>query len=452
MDAAGHYAELSAKLGPAHPALVNLRAQMQQIRASLPAEMSRIRLSLKADYDLAHERVEEIQKDLTNAVAQSHAANMPQATLRQLEISATTYQNLYDTFLHRYTDALQEQKSPIGEAPIITAATPPAIRNYKKLLIVSGVFPLLGLAVGGGIGFLREFVNRAFWTSRAIESNLRLPCISIVPKVDRKELSRAVARSSPNAPAQDVAPRTMIRSNRELGWYALDAPFSRDAEALRAIKLGFDLEAGKRGNVIGFTSALPNEGKSTLALGFALLAARGGARVILVDCDLRNPALTRAVAPSANIGLGLAEVLTGRAAPDDVVFRGPSTKLVFLPAVHTRVQPFSADILAGPQIVKLFEELSANYDVVVADLSPLSPIVDASTTTNFVDNYFMIIEWGRTRVETVIHTLRSVSGIYQNIASVVLNKAHLKRLARYDLHLSDYYYSKYDGRYGLPKI
>ncbi len=456
MDASSKYAELSTKLGPEHPALVNLRAQMQQIRTSLPSEFARLRLTLKGDYDLAQERVKEIQKELSEAVAQSHAANMAQATLRQLKISAQTYQNLYDTFLHRYTDALQEQKSAIAAASVISPATPPAIRNYNKLLMVSAIFPLLGLGVGGAIGFLRECVNRAFWTSWTVQSSLHLPCISIVPKVNGKRLNgkrlrRAVAPPSSTATGQDVGRRTMVRGDRALGWYAIDAPFSRYAEALRAIKLAVDLATGKRGAVIGFTSALPNEGKSTVALGFALLAARGGARVILVDCDLRNPSLTKAVAPGANAGLGLVEVLTGRTAVENIVFTDPSSKLDFLPTVQERVQPYSADILAGESIVKLFEVLRANYDFIVVDLSPLAPIVDASATTQFVDNYVLIVEWGKTKVETVIHTLRSAPDVYNATVGVVLNKADIKQVARYDSHLSGYYYTKYDTRYGLSE-
>jgi Mrp family chromosome partitioning ATPase len=203
---------------------------------------------------------------------------------------------------------------------------------------------------------------------------------------------------------------------------------------LRAIKLAVDLTAGNRGAVIGFTSALPNEGKSTVALGFALLAARGGAKVVLVDCDLRNPSLTRAVAPSANAGLGLVEVVTGRAALENIVYTDPSSKLEFLPTAYERAQSTSSDILAGPRMAKLFED------------------VDASATTNFVDNFVLVVEWGSTKVETVIHTLRSAPEVYAATRGVVLNKADIKRLASYDSHLSGYYYSKYDARYGLPEI
>ena len=91
----------------------------------------------------------------------------------------------------------------------------------------------------------------------------------------------------------------------------INSPFSRFAEAIRSIKLAIDLNNGSVNGkqVIGFTSSLPNEGKSTIAASLALLVAQAGARVILVDCDLRNPSLTRKLAPGAE--LGILDVIAG---------------------------------------------------------------------------------------------------------------------------------------------
>ena len=88
-------------------------------------------------------------------------------------------------------------------------------------------------------------------------------------------------------------------------WAVLDSPFSRFAEAIRAIKLAVDLNGDvvNANKVIGVTSSIPNEGKSTIAASLALLMAQVGARVILVDCDLRNPTLSRKLAPNADCGL-----------------------------------------------------------------------------------------------------------------------------------------------------
>src|SRR5215470_475580 len=85
-------------------------------------------------------------------------------------------------------------------------------------------------------------------------------------------------------------------------WYVVDSPLSRFAESMRAIKMAADVGAGAK-SVIGVTSALPNEGKSTIAASIALLMSHADAPTILVDCDLRHPSLTRTLAPAAKAGL-----------------------------------------------------------------------------------------------------------------------------------------------------
>ena len=84
----------------------------------------------------------------------------------------------------------------------------------------------------------------------------------------------------------------MVARGHDLSWTVIEAPFSRYAEEVRSIKLAIDVNRGVETNkVVGFTSSMPEEGKSTTSTAVALLAAQANARVILIDCDLRNPVL-----------------------------------------------------------------------------------------------------------------------------------------------------------------
>jgi Mrp family chromosome partitioning ATPase len=96
-----------------------------------------------------------------------------------------------------------------------------------------------------------------------------------------------------------------------------EAPFSRFTESIRALKLAADLQGG-RGlpKVIGLTSSVPGEGKSTIAVALAGHIAHVGQWVILVDCDLRNPAVSWSLAPDTNIGI--LEVISGHSSLEDV--------------------------------------------------------------------------------------------------------------------------------------
>lgn len=127
------------------------------------------------------------------------------------------------------------------------------------------------------------------------------------------------------------APRTIVCKDQLLS-YVVDAPLSRFAELIRSIKVAVDLEKrSKSSKVIAITSTVPNEGKSTIALSLARLMSHAGGRIVLLDFDLRNPSLSRSLAPSAK--LGVLEVMVGKASLDQVAWLDPLTKLTFLPAI-----------------------------------------------------------------------------------------------------------------------
>jgi succinoglycan biosynthesis transport protein ExoP len=230
----------------------------------------------------------------------------------------------------------------------------------------------------------------------------------------------------------------------------VDAPFSRFTEEIRAIKLATDLSgASKATRVIGVTSTMPNEGKSTVATALALLAAQTGARVILVDCDLRNPSLTRSLTPNATVGL--LDIVSGRSTLEEAVCREPASKLNFLPAVVKYPLAHSNEFLGHGATKQLIEKLREDYEYVIVDLSPLMPIVDVRASTDLIDSYVFVVEWGRTRIDAVRRALVTAKGIYDNLLGVVLNKADLSAMAKFGGFAETYRYNKHFERYGYTE-
>src|SRR5262249_11424508 len=205
--------------------------------------------------------------------------------------------------------------------------------------------------------------------------------------------------------------------------------------------------ANRLSTVIGFTSAVPNEGKSTTAASLALLIGQVGQRVILIDCDLRNPSLTRALAPNGTTGI--VEVLSGERSVDEVSWRCPVTNLVFLPAPEKSGLLHASEILASAAAKKLFEQLRLSYDYIVVDLPPLAPVVDVRATGHLVDFYFLVVEWGTTKIDVVQHALSRARPVYENLVGAVLNKTDMDQIGHYDMHRSEYYDNKHYARYGL---
>jgi succinoglycan biosynthesis transport protein ExoP len=227
----------------------------------------------------------------------------------------------------------------------------------------------------------------------------------------------------------------------------VDAPLSRFTESIRSLKIAADLHRINKSNkVIGLTSSLPNEGKSTIATALAQIVAHSGHRALLVDLDLRNPSLTRRVSPNAQAGL--LEVIAGEIGLDEVIWTDPRTRLSFLPAVvHTRLA-HSSELLSSEATKNLFERLRAAYDYIIVDCSPLAPVVDVRALKHLVDSFLFIIEWGRTKIDVVEHALGVPSGVYENLLGVVLNKADMARLGRYEVYRGNYYHNRDYARYG----
>jgi len=198
--------------------------------------------------------------------------------------------------------------------------------------------------------------------------------------------------------------------------------------------------------VLGVTSTLPGEGKSTVSSNLAQLIAHAGKKVILVDGDLRNPTLTRSLSPNAR--LGLIDVLSGTVRLQDALHFDSGTRLAFLPAVLESRLAHTSEILASDAFRNLVDALKRDYDYVIIDLSPLAPVVDVRATSATVDSYLYVIEWGKTRINLVQRQLESAPELAERLLGVVLNKANVKALERYEGRDGTYYNEKYYGSYG----
>src|SRR5207237_3446566 len=128
----------------------------------------------------------------------------------------------------------------------------------------------------------------------------------------------------------------------------------------------------------------------TASTAVALLVAQANARVILIDCDLRNPALSRHLAPRATVGL--LEVLSGNASLEDAICKDPVTNLAFMPAVLKSPLANSSELLASDAMKHWLEQLREQSDYIVVDLLQLVPMVDVRSVLSFVDAYVLIID------------------------------------------------------------
>ena len=431
---------LAARYGREHFAAVNLRNQMEELRRSILSELTRIGQTYRSDYEIANARERSLQASLDSVVAQSQNTKQAQLQLRELQSNAQTSRNLYDTFLQHHMEAIQQQSLPITEARLISSASPPNRRSSPSTMIVLALALFASGMLGAAVAVLREFCDRGFRTSGQVEQGLRVPCLATLPKISGTS-------ATPKPISSNANDQRNVISRGGLLAHVVDEPSSRFAESLRALKLAFDLDWQTattdpitQGRVVAFTSTLLQEGKSTVAANFARLMARSGVRAILIDADLRQPSLSRRLAPHA--GAGLVDVVGGNCSIRDAICVDQLTDLDFLPAsAGARNVMHSCDYMTCAAMKRLIEVLQRHYSCVIIDLPPLAPIVDVQATVNFVHSYVYVVEWGRTTVDVVSHHLGRAN-IQHRLLGVILNKANTKQLDRYEK-----YYASYSGKY-----
>lgn len=435
LDLSAKEADWSSRYGRNHAAAVNLRNQMAEMRNSIRSELSRIADSYKSEYEIAQAREQSLQESFNALVSQNNVTSQAQIKLRDLESSASSLRNLYDNFLQRSMEAVQQQTFPVSEARIISPASEPLRKSSpKSLLILAGAL-VGGTLLGGAAAFMREQMDNVFREPSEVERATGIECLGILPRVE--PIPSDVAQPADRA-------KRLLRTDQGIAHHVVAAPFSRFTETLRNVKVAIDL-AGLRlsTRVIGVASALPQEGKTTVAGNLANLLAGSKHRVLLIDADLRNPALTRSLVPEAQAGL--VEVLQSRVSEQDVIWIDPVTGLHVLPAVVPGRISLTADLISSDEMARLLGRLRENYDRIVLDLPPILPVVDVKAASHLIDGFVFVTAWGRTQKQVVLDALSEVELLPGRAIGAVLNGAGQGVLRRLEASEGRYYGDYHQG-------
>jgi polysaccharide biosynthesis transport protein len=434
LDLVNREADWSVRYGKNHLAVVKLRNDVRDARKSIYEELGRIEETLKSEYEIAKKRQGEAEQGLGALVSQSTETNQARVALFSLEAGAQSYRKLYDNFLQQHTESVQQQTYPISDARLLSPAS--VGKTAPQPLKVWIVTAFAGVMLGVGLGAFREIMDRGFRTRDQVRSVLGTECVALFPLLPDQR-KRVFSRRQPLAlPRNDEAHHSSAKIIRTI----VNSPSSPYADAIRSIKLTVDLNTQGNTKVVGLTSCLASEGKSTLAAGMAALTAQSGARVLLLDCDLRHPALSHAIAPDASAGF--VDVVAGKLDLADAVWYDPSTNMAFLPAGADQEVPNATEILASEAAKSLFSTVQIKYDYVIVDLPPLVAGVDVRATAGLIDSYVLVIEWGATKVDAVQYALRNAPNVQEHIVCAVLNKVNIPAMSRYDSHGAKDYYGR----------
>ncbi|MBX4908518.1 MULTISPECIES: polysaccharide biosynthesis tyrosine autokinase [Rhizobium] len=438
LEASKLEAEIEARLGPDHVQAVRLRAEMAEYERLMFDELNRIAESYQSELTVAQSREKSLRDSVDKATGVAATAGETQVQLRELERTRDTYKNLYQSFLARYQEAIQQQSFPITAARIITTAETPTKPSAPKRSLVIAFAMFLGCAFGSGIGAFREFRDRFFRTGDDVKDMLDVESLGVMPLIENNVEDPTLVDPG--------NPRSIARGGKTTT-YVEEHPLSAFAETLRSAKIAIDISASdQRCKVIGVVSSLPGEGKSTTAINFAKLLAMQGARCLLIDADMRNPGATRAIGRHAEAGL--LEAIVDNRPLKDLILLDPKTKLAFLPTVARYRVPHSSELLASRGMDQLLELARQSFDYIIVDLPPLAPVVDARAINPKLDAVVFVIEWGKTSRKVVQSTLLSEPDLYTKCVGAILTKVDPAQMKLYrTFGSSEYYYKRYSRYY-----
>lgn len=446
-DTAKREADISSKYGQNHVAAVNARAEMAELEKSLRGELQRTAESYRSDYEVARSGEENLRKQLDTLVSNAAIQNRSRVELRSLESSSQTYRALYENFLQKYTQAVQDQSFPISEARVVAPAEAPLRKSWPKPLVVLAGALAAGVFVGIAFAFLRELLLRTIKTANEVEQVTGLPCIATVPRI--RSYKR---RSNVSSWLRYLVGAQNDGDARAFMLDTITHPLSATSETMREIKLVAERHQTEEtgGKVIGIVSAISGEGKSTIASNLAHQFAQASKRVIVLDWDLRHPFLSRTLLPDAKEGL--LEAINACQPLGLFSLRTRGLPLFILPTIIGEPIEHTAEVLRDPRNIELLNALKTQYDVIIVDFPPMADFIDVRATSDLVDAYLLVVGYDRVQKSLLAECVSQGKLDTSRVIGAVLNGVDPRQHERKQTRLGRYmpWVSKRSMRYAPP--
>jgi exopolysaccharide transport family protein len=406
-------ADLSVRYGPLHPDMVRARSELSDIDGQIQAEIRRVVSNLDAQAQVARQRTASVQSSLETARGALADNNAASVRLRELEGEAEAARAIYRAFLDRYRETGAQTGVEQADARIVSRAAPPTAPSAPNLTISVALAVVLGLGTGSAAVLAANALQQGLSTPQDVERRLGVAPLGALP------LAATVAAVGEH----DVHPIDLV----------VQRPTSVFAEAVRALRASLSPIAhavvplsAPGGRIVAITSALPGEGKTTAALCVGRVAARSGARVLLIDGDPRRRGATRMLGldPSA----GLAEVLHGVAAWRNIVVVDPASGLEVLPLAASGLS--ADDAFAAPPMDALLAELRQVFDLILIDTAPVLVLTDARILAAKADAVLLLARWRRTPARAVASAARLLHPSGARLLGVCLTQVDARAQAR----------------------
>lgn len=428
-SAAEDLSRLSVLYGDSHPQVRAARLSIDSLRGQLQGKIRAIVKGVEAELQ-EYERAEKgLLAAMDDVNRQGHALSLQLIDYSRLERERTSKANLYETVMEKAAETDLARALRVSNARTVDAAIVPLRPISPKVNVWIGGSAFFGLVFGVVAALIVAYLDNKVRGPADMEAR-GVTLLGVLPTVGNEPVLASYGRRRRNLG------RRIDHTERDMVVHL--EPRSTSAECCRTIRTNLTFQSAERPlRAIAVTSAMPKDGKTTVAINVATVLAQSGRTVLLVDTDLRKPRLHRAFkAPAA---LGVSSILSAQATLEEAA---QSTQVPGLSILASGpIPPNPSELLHTRRFAELIKEATDKFDTVIFDTPPLGAVTDPAVIATQVDGTVMVVRSGTTTRAAVDASLRQLNSVSAHLLGVVLNAVNLSD--------SEYgsYYASYRGYY-----
>lgn len=409
--------DLSNRYLDTHPDLISARSQLADLDAQIVAEVGRTLRTLEAKAASSQQRLDSLLASLGSARGTLRGNNGALVTLDDLDRRAKTSQDVYESYLDRYKQTVAQSGAEQADARVISVAAVPLHLSSPSVPLCIALGLLMGLVLGTIAVVVVENTYRGLTTGEDVEDRIGVRYLGAIPEYDTVD-------QYGSGPMITVA----------------DFPGGTFAEAVRNVVGAVRQGLSGRGQVIAITSALPSEGKTTLAACMVRAVALRGERAVLIDCDAIRRRLSQIVQAGA-ARPGLREVLQ-----DGVPFERALMRDARSPAMVIPITSAFGDtdrLMEQGALHRLVARLREEYDFVILDCPPLLPVAEARELVTLADKVVLAAQWRKTPDYAVRSAIKLLPAKAMDGIGLALTRVDMRQLGKLGLGDSAFIYAAF---------
>lgn len=403
--AATAYSNLSTKFGAKYPPLLEAKAELQRADSDLSQQLATVKSRLEEEYRAAVQVQNSLQQQYDEQTEKAYALNRQQAEFAVLKAEGTSTNQIYNTLQYKLQQAGVDAGLGGINIMLVDSARAPLYPVAPKKMVVLTVGFALGLIVGMGTVFLKEATFDNVHSADQVERTLGYHLLTTIPHFDTSGQIQ-----SSNMKLSQTQAQFLVTCSR---------PLSREAESFRTLRNSILLSSfNAPAKTILVTSTIPGEGKSTTSANFAVVMAQNGARVLVIDADLRRPTLHARYGVSN--GIGLSNLILGENVGDP--FQHPIAELDNLSFLSAgKKVPLPAEALGSSKFYSLLQQWEKEFDYVIIDSAPLLIVSDSHPLASWVDTLVLVSRFDMTPISALKRIRNVLNRTNANVAGVVIN-------------------------------